>query len=737
MCPIVALMSAATLNAQAEDNVWNITSANVIYYSGPSFSQEGAYDFNIHFGGDQEWGYPMMTFEAYMPEPQLTSGTYTLSDGTIKDVHAARFDGDSPWVSSMTLQITDNGNSNYTFDADLMVSGDHITFSYTADVDVIEDDYDQYEFAYAFESHQKSQIDFVAEQMTLNDIALNTQRQIELDMTSSTCPLANTVKLCINTDKGVMPEGVYPICPMNETTWDYDLYTVLASLGSYDNYSLFPSYVAQMTDGVADAAWFLVSGNMTVAYPAEGQISIHVEAKSAFGSDVNIVYEGAFDYEEHVPTTYDITLDPQGYFLDCTWYNHMTFTGDGITALIDIFANSFVGSFDCADGTINQWQSGIIDANGRGYNLVEGTATITATAVEGIYDVEATLKTDNGDTYLLHGQNVRIDNGCYNLDEHVDYEGTFATNLNGFDAWEAESAGNIILTATNDEGQGLQLLFKVNGADAETVLPLGEYVINDSGDPGTVMASPGQTGMGVDPSWVANCDQYLSIDNVWFLASGTVNTYVEGQNIVVDIDALNTVGAQVKATVYVAMERNLDFDENSAFEGNWRVADAEMQNLVDELGVIDLTAYNADRSETAVIRFVTNAWDDETGIPAGEYHINGSGEPGTVLASTGFDDTFNPTASFAATCTPTGFMIQLWFLTEGTVTVTNVNGQPRIVIDGRNSFHRPVSIVLEPEQTVSLQTLGNSLRDGKAFRNGKLVITRNGVSYDVTGQLVK
>ena len=731
-------------DAQVENGVWNVTEMRAIFYSGPSFSHEGAYDFNLHFNApaSNDW-YPEITFDAFMPEPALTAGTYTLSAGQLKEIRAARNGSDwGAYVSAMTLQITDNGNGNFTFDADMTIGGETNTFSYTCDVDVQVDDYDPYVYAYGFESREASQIEFVADQISWNDIALHSQKQIEIDMTSNTCSLANTVKICVNTETGVLPAGDYPIRGYNDALNGYELGTVLQSVGSYDNYSLFPSYVAMMDeDHVAEAAWFMLDGAMTIAYPAEGQIRIELNATSAFGSDLHVIYEGAFDYTEHVATTLEVALDTQAYFLDCTYYNHLTFTGndqDGklVTAMLDIFAPSFVGTFSTANQTINQWQSGVIDENGRGYNLTDGTATITATDIEGVYNVDATLVADNGDTYILHGEGIHIDNGCYNLDEEIAFDGTFHTNLNGIDAWDADYNGTIYLQCTNDEGQGITLKFKVNGADAETIIPIGTYTIDDSDMVGTVLASPGQTGMEIMPSYAANCDPYFQIDNVWFIVSGTVTVTSDEDNIYVAVSAKNTLGQNVNATITIAKERNIEYDENFAFEASWSSNDILLEDHVADLGTILLSGFNAGHTETAVLQFNVNDWDDVIGIPAGVYTIDDSGLNGTVSASTGFDFSFNATPSFASYCTPSGFLSRLWFLIDGTVTVANVNDQPRIEVNATNSYHRPVHILIEPDHTTSLNNVRVQMSEGKHMINGRLVINRQGLLFDAQGHRI-
>lgn len=733
---------SATANAQVENGVWNITEMRAIYYSGPSFSHEGAHDFNLHFNGpaSNDW-YPEITFDAYMPEANLVAGTYTYSAGQLKNIVAARSGWEGGcWISAMTLQITDNGNGNYTFDADMTINGETNTFSYTCDVDIQVDDYDPYIFAYGFESREASQIEFVADQISWNDIALHSQKQIEIDMTSSTCPEANFVKLCVNTETGVLPAGEYPIRGFNDALNGYELGTVLQSLGSDGNYYVYPSYVAMRDDEqVAQALWFMLDGAMTIAYPAEGQIRIEVNATSAFGSNLHVLYEGAFDYQEHVATTREVTLDTQAYYLDCTYYNHLTFTGNDqegklLTAMLDIFAPSFVGSFSTADMTINQWQSGVIDENGRGYNLTDGTATITATEVEGVYNVEATLVADNGDTILLHGEGIHIDNGCYNLDEQVAFDGTFHTNLSGIDIWNVDYDGSIYLQTTNDNGQGITIKFIVEAADAETLLPVGTYTIDDSGLPGTVLASPGQTGMDILPTYAANCDPYFQIDNVWFIVSGTVTVTADADNIYVVLDGQNTLGQDVHAAITVARERNIEFDENFAFEAQWSSNDLVIDDRTSDLGAVLLTGFNAGHTETAVLQFNVLEADPEIGVPAGTYTINDSNEPGTITASTGFDFSFEATPSFASYCTPTGFLSRLWFLTEGTVTVANVNGQARVEVNAQNSWHRPVHILIEPDHTVSLHSLRGQLADGKHMIDGRLIIRRQGIDYNAQGQ---
>jgi hypothetical protein len=108
--------------------------------------------------------------------------------------------------------------------------------------------------------------------------------------------------------------------------------------------------------------------------------------------------------------------------------------------------------------------------------------------------------------------------------------------------YDANNEGVWVDIYAADGSNITELLVFVEAPDAETVLPLGTYPIDDSMEYGTVMASPGVQDGYVYPSFYANLteDGYLS-DPLWFMVTGTVVAEkLENGNLKIEINALNS-----------------------------------------------------------------------------------------------------------------------------------------------------------------------------------------------------
>ncbi|MCI7429803.1 MAG: hypothetical protein MSS84_02855 [Bacteroidales bacterium] len=96
------------------------------------------------------------------------------------------------------------------------------------------------------------------------------------------------VSLAVLTTKAAMPVGTFEI---NDSEAEN---TVLASLGGDETYD-YPSFVAADFEGdVYNAAYYLVSGNVTISV-AEDVYTIKLDAKSYNGSTIKMAYTGAVE----------------------------------------------------------------------------------------------------------------------------------------------------------------------------------------------------------------------------------------------------------------------------------------------------------------------------------------------------------------------------------------------------------------------------------------------------------
>lgn len=103
-----------------------------------------------------------------------------------------------------------------------------------------------------------------------------------------------------------------------------------------------------------------------------------------------------------------------------------------------------------------------------------------------------------------------------------------------------------------DNSYMLSLYFFANSTDADIVIPAGEYTFSKSEAAGTVLISEGVVDNSVNPSFLATTDG-VYVNNLWFPVAGKVTVekvIINGKKkIYMELDAINSYGATVKATV--------------------------------------------------------------------------------------------------------------------------------------------------------------------------------------------
>ncbi|MCQ2288866.1 MAG: hypothetical protein MJZ74_07180 [Muribaculaceae bacterium] len=144
----------------------------------------------------------------------------------------------------------------------------------------------------------------------------------------------------------------------------------------------------------------------------------------------------------------------------------------------------------------------------------------------------------------------------------------------------------------------------------------------------------------------------------------------------------------------------------------------------------------ADGSNGAVFRLFLDEADPETIIPDGTYEINHSAASGTVAASTGVgsDNVIQP--SYFAVLR-SGKITKPYFITSGTVTVTNTKGGMAIDVDAKNSWNVPVKLHYVPEFTGINDIAVESSKVVKTIENGQVVIEKDGAKYNAAGARIK
>ena len=190
-----------------------------------------------------------------------------------------------------------------------------------------------------------------------------------------------------------------------------------------------------------------------------------------------------------------------------------------------------------------------------------------------------------------------------------------------------------------------------------------------------------------------------------------------------------------RITMYSKYERpHLDFDsEDGAVE---RVYGAQDDIVIEDHtqrdGYIVFQATAHDQSDMMVLYFFVNQVDGDLTIPQGVYPINHSLMLGTVLSSTGANEDNTVSPSLYASLTD-GYLDQLYFLVDGTVTVEKVDGQLRLEVKAVNSYDVPVHIVYDAQFTDVEDVEHTQTSTNKVLRDGHLIINYGGKEYTILG----
>lgn len=133
------------------------------------------------------------------------------------------------------------------------------------------------------------------------------------------------------------------------------------------------------------------------------------------------------------------------------------------------------------------------------------------------------------------------------LDADKDYNDTYSKA----DIWKEE--GGIALAASNASSR-LGMIFYVDDPSVAKI-PAGTYTFSADKTPGTVLASLGvdRVALILCPSYIGTIDSEGKADEMWFLVSGTAVVEEADNLLTVTIDALNSKGKRVQASVSVAV----------------------------------------------------------------------------------------------------------------------------------------------------------------------------------------
>ena len=154
----------------------------------------------------------------------------------------------------------------------------------------------------------------------------------------------------------------------------------------------------------------------------------------------------------------------------------------------------------------------------------------------------------------------------------------------------------------------------------------------------------------------------------------------------------------------------------------------------EEEGWIYLAVGAADQSDLMAMHFFVDSTDADILIPEGEYKINKSFRPGTVLGNAGPDDQNQISTPFYATVDNLGYLTNIYMWVKGTVTVAKKDGKLYLEVNAFNSYDVPVHIIYDGSVTTKIIDIPlEGTRSVKYIKNGQLIIRKNGVEYNTQG----
>ena len=154
----------------------------------------------------------------------------------------------------------------------------------------------------------------------------------------------------------------------------------------------------------------------------------------------------------------------------------------------------------------------------------------------------------------------------------------------------------------------------------------------------------------------------------------------------------------------------------------------------EEEGWIYLAIGAADQSDLMAMHFLVDSTDADILIPEGEYKINKSFRPGTILGNAGPDDQNQISTPFYANTDAQGYLNEIYMWVKGTVTVAKKNGKLYLEVNAFNSYDVPVHIIYDGSVTTNIIDIPlEGTRSVKYIKNGQLIIRKNGVEYNTQG----
>lgn len=180
------------------------------------------------------------------------------------------------------------------------------------------------------------------------------------------------------------------------------------------------------------------------------------------------------------------------------------------------------------------------------------------------------------------------------------------------------------------------------------------------------------------------------------------------------------------------------WEPSAATTINVVATDFQLQDYTDTYGEVLMVLQNS--AYQLAIEMFLPALDANGNVPAGTYQINGSQDDNTVWASPGGDDQYDYGTFLAAGFNEQGYYTMAYYIVSGTVTVSyDANGNICVTLVGTSYNGSQITVTYGEaaapgESAVENVELGAS---SKLFRDGQVLILKNGTLYNALGQTVE
>lgn len=546
--------------------------------------------------------------------------------------------------------------------------------------------------AYASASLTKTLVSYEEQQLVRFDAAFADTLGNNYTLVYQEAPLiitGDTIEVNFTTimDKPVFAQGMCQLHSANESmdiAFTFNVAAAGVAAGTYgpDDMNLQYTYV---NDLEAKEAHCVVTEN-------NGRIDLEGWILAKDGN----VYHVTMFFE--TPTVQSqVTITASNLVLDDTYASYFgiiiaSASNEDYSVSAYLSADDYLGTFGADEIELT-----IEDAEGE-IDLFDGTVTIANTA-DGIVITGTALSMDGVE---------------------------FTLNLS-YVVPEATSQENLSLsgTLTDIQGQAWQFM----GQTSDKYVSIAAY---STSIPGTY----GRADLAADYTYVvkfvgADTLFYDMVDaNIVVAVSGTNATItgtLKGQNYDDASDVIEFI-LNLTATVEDYEEQGNQYDaQDAGFYYNFPVYTIDDQYLA-QYNVLVAEATDA---ENNTISLEFNVEAGATGLAAGVYAVDNSGNPGTVSAGSVDQYIYG---SFAGSLDDEGYInIPLWLIVEGTVTVTESGV---IEVAATNTWGQSISSRLG-EYPESIDNVDANATATKAIRNGQLLIIKNGVEYNAQGTILK